>query len=205
MAPTDGWLLPLRRGWWAAVWSIAALIWCRRLDIAGVDDIPTGPVVFAANHGSHADTVVLQLALARAGHHRVLAAGAADYFFRNRFIACVSTFLGVYAFPRSGEEGVVLSRRILAAGWSVIVYPQGTRNGGPFRPGVSRIATRYPVVPVTIRGTDRVLPKGSMLPRRAAVDVRFGAPIRRGPAEEGLAFAAKLEAAVTAPGSTIAA
>ena len=199
------WLALPRRWWWRIVWRMAAAIWCRRLDVTGLDNLPEGPVVYAANHASHADTVILQLLLGAGGRHRVLTAGADDYFFRNRVTGWVSSFIGVYPFPRSGEAGVLYSRRILATGWSVILYPQGTRSGGPFRPGVARVAGGNPVVPVTIDGTARILPKGAFMPRRGAVSVNFGAPLLRRPGEEPRAFAARLEAAVLAPGTARAA
>ncbi len=180
---------------WRLLWGTAFRIWSPGFHTSG--SIPSDPVIFAANHASHADTAAIQLALARAGHTRVLAAGAEDYFFRNRIFALLSRLIGVFPFPRTGPVGVIRSRDILGRGGSVLLFPQGTRNGGPFRRGVARIAgTSHAVVPVTIRGTARLLPKGEHRPRRTTVSVVFGAALRRAPGEGAAAFTARIEEAV---------
>lgn len=180
---------------WRLLWGTAFRIWSPGFRTSG--SIPGGPVIFAANHASHADTAAIQLTLARAGHTRVLAAGAEDYFFRNRIFGFFSRVIGVFPFPRSGPVGISRAREILARGRSVLLFPQGTRNGGPFRCGVAHIAgTTYAVVPVTIRGTARMLPKGTHRPRRTKVSVVFGTALRRGPGEPAAAFATRLEKAV---------
>lgn len=179
---------------WRFLWTPLFALWSPGFSVRGT--VPSGPVVFAANHGSHADTAAIQLALARAGHHRVLAAGAEDYFFCNRFLALFARLIGVFPFPRRGRAGIDRARRILDRGVSVLLFPQGTRNGGPFRKGVSYLADTAPVVPVTITGTDRMLPKGRRLPRRAAVSLSFGTPLEKGRLETPEQFAHRLERAV---------
>jgi 1-acyl-sn-glycerol-3-phosphate acyltransferase len=161
-----------------------------------IGEIPSQPVVYAANHASHADTAAIQLALARAGHTRVLAAGAEDYFFRNRVCAALARLIGVFPFPRTGRLGIERARSILSRDTSVLLYPQGTRNGGPFRRGVAHLADLAPVVPVTITGTDRLLPKGRRLPRRATVTLRFGSQITPRPGETPNQLTARIEQAV---------
>ncbi len=172
------------------------LIWSPGLRVYG--EIPSYPVVFAANHSSHADTAAIQLALSRAGHTRVLAAGAEDYFFRNGIIAALARLIGVFPFPRSGGAGIERARRTLRNGVSVLLYPQGTRDGGPFRRGVAYLADTAVVVPVTVTGTDLLLPKGRRLPRRSKVTLHFGVPLRRRPTETPDQFAHRLEQAVRA-------
>jgi len=190
----------LRTLWWKGAWGLATKMVCRRIEVTGLGSVPDGPVVFAANHGSHADTVVLQLLFAGAGRDDVLTAGAADYFFRARMLSGFARFIGVFPFPKHGEEGVRRSRAALAAGWSVLIYPQGTRDGGPFRAGVARVARETaPVVPVHITGTTKVLPKGRRVPRRSPITVRFGHPLAVAPTEPDSAFARRLECAVFGP------
>ena len=194
-------LLMARRAWWRLGWGLFARIWCPGLQYDGLDRIPRGPVVFAANHASHAshaDTVVIQLLLARAGKMRVLVAAAADYWFRGRVLGLIAQSIGGFSFPRSGGEGVGKACKALRRGWSVLIYPQGTRSGGPFRPGVAIIASRsrVPVVPVFIEGTGRLLPKGRFWPRRSAVTVRFGDAIHVLPGEPPATFATRLHGAL---------
>jgi 1-acyl-sn-glycerol-3-phosphate acyltransferase len=93
---------------------------------------------------------------------------------------------------------------LLASGWHVIVFPEGTRSPDgrirEFRPGVGLLAARSgcQVLPVRIIGIAKVLPKGSVRPRRAPVEVRFGAPLRIAPGESPRDFTARLEATVRA-------
>jgi 1-acyl-sn-glycerol-3-phosphate acyltransferase len=51
------------------------------------------------------------------------------------------------------------------------------------------LGTAVPVVPVAIRGTRQILPGESLFPRRGAIEVTIGAPLRA-PAGAGDAFAA---------------
>jgi 1-acyl-sn-glycerol-3-phosphate acyltransferase len=68
-------------------------------------------------------------------------------------------------------------------GKSLAVFPEGTRspdgNLGEFKPGSFKLALRagVPVVPITIRGTHRLLPKHSLVPRPGRVEVIIGRPI----------------------------
>lgn len=185
----------MRAHLWRLLWGLAFLIWVPRFRVVG--RIPHGPVVFAANHNSHADTAAIQLALARERHSTVLTAGAEDYFFRNRLISACSRLIGVFPFPRSGRAGIDRAIRLLESGSSVVIYPEGSRRGGHFRPGVSYLARAgYSVVPVTILGTKRLLPKGRLIPVRSDVSVRFGPRLRLLSGETPESFAARLEGAV---------
>jgi 1-acyl-sn-glycerol-3-phosphate acyltransferase len=68
-------------------------------------------------------------------------------------------------------------------GTSLAVFPEGTRTPTgrlqEFRPGAFKIALRagVPIVPVTIRGTFKLLPKTTLAPRPGRVDVFIGKPI----------------------------
>lgn len=170
---------PARRFLVAPVWRLLARLVARPLVVEGRERIPAGPVVFAASHASHADTVVLLAALRG---RSVLPAAAADYFFtgRGRGLAAVLG-VGAFPFPRAGRDGLDRARAVLAAGHDVLLFPQGTRDGGPVRPGVGALCRDgATVVPVRVAGTDRVLPKGARRPRRHAVEVVVGSPVAAG-------------------------
>lgn len=182
---------------WRVVWGFAFRMWAGGLRVTGT--VPRMPVVFAANHQSHADTAAVQLAVARAGCRRMLAAGAEDYFFRTRSTRAVARLIGVFPFPRHGRVGIERAGAVLESGSSVLLFPQGSRKGGSFRPGVAHLSERgWTVVPVTIRGTGKLLPRGSRWPTRAAVEIHFGPPLRRLATESPREFAARLERAVRA-------
>lgn len=160
------------------VWMPVRLLYCSPLTVEYVGRLPREPVVFVANHNSHADTVVLLEVLGR--DRSVAVAAADDYWFRERLRGmALATSLGAFPFPREGSRGLRRTEELLAAGWSVLIYPQGTRGGGKFRSGIGRLAAAGAVlVPVGVVGTRHVLPKGSSRPRRHAVSVRIGDPLR---------------------------
>jgi 1-acyl-sn-glycerol-3-phosphate acyltransferase len=180
-----------------------------RLEVRGrsaLDDLD-GPVILAATHASHLDTLTVLAALPGRLRRRTAVAAAADYFFRRRALG-IGVGLAVNAFPFARAGAVRASLRtchdLLAGGWSVLLYPEGTRatNGqvGPFRPGVGLLAIEagVPVVPVRLQGLERVLPKGSHRPRPGAARVVFGAPLRFDPGTAAAEATHAIEAAVRA-------
>lgn len=160
------------------IWIPIRVLFCRPLTVHHLAPLPPVPVVFVANHASHADTVVLLEVLAR---RRPLAVAAADdYWFKDRIKGlALAGSLGAFPFPREGMRGLRRTEELLAAGWSVLIYPQGTRGGGKFRSGIGRLAAAGAVlVPVGVVGTRHVLPKGSNWPQRHAVSVYIGEALR---------------------------
>lgn len=168
-------------------------------------DALTGPVVFAANHASHIDTLAVLAALPAERRKSLRIAAAEDYFYSSRVRGLlVSLALSTFPFRRQGDPRRSLRRAeaLLAGGRSLLIFPEGTRaaglQAGRFLPGVSLIAARagVPVVPTYIGGTRSVLPRGTSLPQRHYVEVRFGAPMTRRPETRHEAFADALRARV---------
>ena len=173
-----------------------------------LDDLD-GPVVFVANHHSHADTPLLLTSIPEPWRHRVVVGAAADYFFGNRLSGAVSA-LAIGAVPiertRVGRRSADMARDLIDDGWSVLLYPEGGRSpdgwGQEFRGGAAFLAIRckVPVVPIHLQGTGRILRKGRTLPRPSRTTVTFGDPVRANDEENARAFAVRLQAAVAALG-----
>ncbi len=153
---------------------------CRPLRVRGLDRLPEGPAVYVANHASHADTALILAALPGRFRRHLAPAAAEDYFFSSRAKGLgVELAIGAFAFPRSGSDGIARARRLLGAGWSVLIFPEGTRSRtgeiARFRSGAGVLAgLGYPVVPVGVSGTRDVLGAGTDLPRQRPVAVVFG-------------------------------
>ena len=167
--------------------------------LAGLD----GPLLVCPNHASHLDFSALRLALGPRLRRRLAAAAAADYFSMSPQRWFFSAWLGAFPFARAvSPDSMAAAELLLKLGWSVVVFPEGTRSRtgrmGPFRPGVGLLAVRSgrPVLPVRILGTWDALPPGRRMPRRSPVEVRFGPPLVAEPGEEPRAFVARLERAV---------
>jgi 1-acyl-sn-glycerol-3-phosphate acyltransferase len=162
-----------------------------------------GPLLVCPNHASHLDFSALRLALGPRLRRRLAAAAAADYFTMSPQRWFFAAWLGAFPFARAvSPDSMAAAELLLGAGWSVVVFPEGTRSRtgrmGPFRPGVGLLAVRSgrPVVPVRISGTYEALPPGRRMPRRSRVEVRFGAPLVAQAGEQPRAFVARLERAV---------
>jgi 1-acyl-sn-glycerol-3-phosphate acyltransferase len=139
-----------------------------------------GPFVFVPNHQSHLD-ILLLLALLP-GRTRF---AAKRELWRHPVMAAVLDTLGMVPIDRGRPEGSVdLLNRAAASGDSFVIFPEGTRSRDgrllPFKKGafVLAIATGLPVVPITLRGTRRLMPRGSrMTVVPGAVEIVIEAPI----------------------------
>jgi 1-acyl-sn-glycerol-3-phosphate acyltransferase len=144
-----------------------------------------GPYIFAANHTSHLDTPLLLAALPLRLRLQLRAAAAADYFFTSWWKGTLVTLLfNAFSFERKGFAGLHCARRLLKDGYSVLLFPEGTRSKDgrlqPFKCGIGRLvlATHVCVVPVWIEGAHTAMPKGARLAHRHQVEIRFGTPLQ---------------------------
>jgi long-chain acyl-CoA synthetase len=184
------WILPLGRVF-------------ARVTVTGLEHLKNvdGPVIFAANHQSHFDTPVIYDSLPPRWRYRVATAMAKQFFdahfFPERFTRkqwftnSLNYYLAAFffnAFPLTqGGSGTRQTLRymgdIVGDGFSILIYPEGRRAEegeiGQFQPGVGMIASRLgvPVIPVRIRGLDKILERHSRWPTIGPAQVAFGTPI----------------------------
>jgi long-chain acyl-CoA synthetase len=151
----------------------------------GLEHLPAGAFIVAANHCSHLDTGAVVTALGERGRELFIM-GARDYFFNRRLKGWFfHTFLNVIPFDRTENmiKGLRLARAVLDAGRPVLIFPEGTRSLTgelqPFKAGIGLLALELgvPVVPCRIEGTHAALPKGRAVPRRARIRVSFAPPV----------------------------
>ena len=163
------------------------------------------PAILAANHASHADTPVLLYALPDRARERTVVGAAADYWYRRPMLGrLVSLWFNTFPFSRTGgaQAGLHSSSQLLRSGWNRLIYAEGGRSPDgrlqKFMPGVGHLAieARAPVIPVHVRGTHRVMPKGRPIPLPAPVSVRIGRPLSAQPGEGSRAFTRRVEDAV---------
>lgn len=155
--------------------------------IPPVKPIADKQCIVISNHNTHLDTLVLfrLFPLLRVNSVKVIA--AKDYFSRG-----LGGFIGRLLFNL-----ILLDRRstnVLSAlepieaalkqGFSVIVYPEGTR-GDPgvvqrFKSGIGKLAMDFPnlpVYPVFIHGVEKTLPRGGKLPVPFSVRLEVMSPV----------------------------
>ena len=176
-----------------------------RVDGLDVFDSLDEPVIFVANHSSHLDTALLLTTLPIEWQRRTAVGAAADYFF-DAWWRAVGSALAFSTFPIE-RGGVGLSdtpRRLLADGWSLLIFPEVTRSPDGwtrrFRLGAAYLAATagVPVVPVGLVGSFAAMPRGRSWPKpgRPEVHVRYGRALRRCEDEEPRAFGARINDAV---------
>ncbi len=180
-----------------------------RTRVHGLDilDRIEGPVIFAANHASHLDTPLVLLSLPDAWRRRTAVAAAADYFFDTWWRALGSSILfNTFPIDRRGGSMATTPREVLDDGWSLLIFPEGTRSPDGwtqhFRMGAAFLSHTYdvPVVPIAHRGTFAAMPRGQNWPSRGRrqLTIRFGEPLRPKPDESVRDYAPRIKDAVAA-------
>jgi 1-acyl-sn-glycerol-3-phosphate acyltransferase len=164
--------------------------------------------IYFANHGSHLDTVALWAALPPQLRRRTRPVAARDYWGGGGLRSAIAhRGLNVVLIERQRGQGggnpLQPLYDALAAGDSLILFPEGTRNDEalpkPFKAGLYHLAQRFPqveLIPVYLDTARRSLPKGSLLPVPLICSVRFGAPMALRPGEQRPAFLERARAAV---------
>lgn len=171
-----------------------------RTRVHGLERLPEGPFVLAANHESVLDPFVLAVAIPR--HVRFL--GKAE-FWRNPVVGWIGDHAGAIPVVRDVGDVDAIERvtAALRGGDVVGIFPQGTVLGGPERPwrrGAARVALEsgVPVVPVRLVGTERAIAPVSHRIGRPTIHVLVGAPISPDSVEPGDVAATALTEAVRA-------
>src|SRR5438034_846859 len=166
-----------------------------------------GPVIFFSNHSSHLDATLILCTLPDRWQRKTAVGAARDYFFdvwwRQAFTALV------YAgFPidrsRGGTGAIDKARELVRDGWSIVVFPEGTRTSDGhmqrFRHGAARLAIELDVasVPIAIVGAYQAMPKGRWWPGpgRPVVTIRYGDPIHATEGETHHSLALRMQHAV---------
>jgi 1-acyl-sn-glycerol-3-phosphate acyltransferase len=179
------------------------------IKVEGLDifDDLDGPVIIVANHTSHLDTALLLTTLPVKWQRKVTVGAAADYFF-DAWWRAIGSALAFATFPieRHGQGLSDTPAKLIEAGWSIVMFPEGTRSPDGwtrrFRPGAAALARLHdiPVVPVAISGSYAAMPRGRnwSKPGRPPVHIRYGRPIRPLADENTLAMNGRVSAAISA-------
>jgi 1-acyl-sn-glycerol-3-phosphate acyltransferase len=163
----------IARFWGRCILWIAGI----RVTMSGVDGLdPKGPYIFMANHQSNFDIPVLLSALP----------------FQFRWLAKAELFkipifgrgmrgAGYISIDRSDRKSAFHSldraAQSIRNGSSVVIFPEGTRSPDgqmlSFKKGgfVLAVDAGVPIIPMIIRGTLEIMPKGSFLIRTHRVHI----------------------------------
>lgn len=132
------------------------------ITVYGKENLPKeGPVLYVSNHQAAADIVVLCAALDTIQFSFVTKAELAKVPLYGKWIDRVRAIFLMREDPRSSLQSIKTGIEYLEMGFSLLVFPEGTRSRGiamgEFKPGAFKLATKpgVPIVPVTINGTYR--------------------------------------------------
>jgi 1-acyl-sn-glycerol-3-phosphate acyltransferase len=128
--------------------------------------------IIVANHNSHLDTMTLMASIPSKILPKVKPVAAADYFGKTKFRAGLSRFFvnAVLITRSNGGNAILQMKKELENGYSLILYPEGTR-GNPdeeqgLKPGIALLLSLCPhvkYVPAYLTGMGKALPKGDRL------------------------------------------
>lgn len=148
--------------------------------------------IYYANHNSHIDFILLWSSLPKLMRRKTKPVAASDYWLKDGFrqFLIKDTFNGVTIQRNREDKADPLQpvKDALAQGYSIIFFPEGTRNLDddlellPFKSGLYNLHKQFPeieIVPVWISNLRRVMPKGSFVPLPLLSTVCFGFPLEQ--------------------------
>jgi 1-acyl-sn-glycerol-3-phosphate acyltransferase len=170
----------------ARVWARAILalygVSVRTRRLAALD--PQAPYVIMSNHRSQFDILAVVAGL---GEHQ-LRWVAKKELTRVPVFGWALEHTGHIIIDRSDPQQAIASLRAartqMERGISVVLFPEGTRSEAgqlllPLKKGGFMLAleTGFPIVPVVVRGSREILPRGSWRATPGEIEVVVGAPI----------------------------
>ncbi|MGB7848769.1 MAG: lysophospholipid acyltransferase family protein [Candidatus Acidiferrum sp.] len=170
--------------YWCGIRGVMLLVNCVdvRVQIKGLEHIPTGTCIFAANHTSSADAPAVVGAIPR----RIailLKRSLFDWPIAGQAFQ-LAHFIPVDRLNRdSAIESVEKAIEAIRNGQSFLIYPEGTRSSDgrlqDFKKGIAVMAIKsgVPIVPVACSGAHRIMVKGKLSIKPGRIVVEFLEPI----------------------------
>jgi 1-acyl-sn-glycerol-3-phosphate acyltransferase len=171
--PAPEWVLDAMR---RVTFAVSRALW--RISYRGLEHVPAeGGLIIAANHQTYVDPFWIGSRVRRPV--RFL---AWDEAFRWPLAGKALELLGAWplALERGNPTAYRRSLQWLRGGGAVVIFPEGQRAYADgelsrFKAGAVRLALEagVPVLPVTVRGGQRVWPRGQRVPHVGRVEIVF--------------------------------
>src|SRR5271168_2975939 len=153
-----------------------------RVRVVGIEKIPAGVCLFAANHTSSADAPAVVGAIPRR-----IAVLLKEALFKWPIVGQAFTLAHFIPVHRKDRDSAIASveeaTEAMRAGQSFLIYPEGTRSPDgrlqEFKKGavVMAIKAGVPIVPMVCSGAQRIMEKHSLVIRPGEILVEFLEPI----------------------------
>ncbi len=145
------------------------------------DDFPNA--LFLANHRSMADVLAL-FATAPKSMRFV----AKSSLFKIPYFGQTMRYIGIFEIDRKNKEKAIKTldlavERLKTGLNSVVMFPEGSRSRNrsmlPFKKGAFYLAiqSQAPIIPVTIKNSENILPVGSWRMKDGIIEVYYSKPI----------------------------
>lgn len=198
--------------WRRAVTAIE-LFWSRLLvalfrvevQTEGLAAAPAGPAVYAANHSSMLDILVVLAGLPRTV--RIIHKRSLSYVPVLGWAMALAGHIPIdRSNPFSARRSLDRAAARIRTGTNVLVFPEGTRSAdgsvGHFKRGSFRLAIEagVPIVPVSLVGVKTLVPRGifSLQPGRVRLRVHEPIPVAGRAVEDSHALAEQTRGVVAA-------
>ncbi|MBD3163894.1 hypothetical protein GF323_01730 [Candidatus Woesearchaeota archaeon] len=162
--------------------------------IEGRENFPEESFIAAANHSSYIDDFIFPYSLAkitdRKFHIFVNSRFYKNWFFKKFLdhyemipVYVAKDFTDKQERKRKNAEAFRTAMKYLEKGDNFLIFPEGARSeNGKLKKGkvgAAKIAleSKAPVLPVGIRGSYEIMPKGAKFPKMKKADIIIGKPI----------------------------
>ena len=177
--PSGDWVLDLARWWSGWVTGFAGV----HISVDNRSNLESHqPYVFMANHASTIDIWALFLAIPR--RVRMIAKKQLARIPLFGWVMWAGRFIFIdRQNAAAARRSIDDAGRRIRGGDSVLIFPEGTRTRdgqlGAFKKGGFHLAMEagVPIVPIALRGTRALMPRGSLRVKSGEVSVIIGKPI----------------------------
>lgn len=162
---------------------LKALVYPFLEEVSGIENVPRDRgFILAANHMSYIDSVILITLLTNLLNRQVRFLAKIEHF-SNPVSAKIHHYAKAIPINRSRICLNALKKTLKAINENHIIgiYPEGTRSlDGRLslspKPGIAQLvlSTKAEILPVGIVGTDKILPKGKIIPRFRRAKINIG-------------------------------
>jgi len=156
-----------------------------RIKGEGIENIPDGPFILAPNHQSYLDGLFVSVYLKNKIFKNTYFY-AKEKHVKNPILRAIANRHNVIIMDinKDLKESLQKLAVVLRKKKNIIIFPEGTRSRtgklGEFKKAFAILSSELnvPIVPVSISGAHKALPKGSILPRPwKKINIKFFKPV----------------------------
>lgn len=153
------------------------------VNVRGLENLPDkGPVVFVGNHQGYADIFAYFAAFTKFQFGFVAKEDLGRLPFYGKWIGKIRSVFIERGDHRSSLKAINKGIEYIEQGFSLVIFPEGTRSKGPvpgpFQRGALKLATKpqVPIIPVSLNGSYRMFEEEGCL-KGAEIDIIVHKPI----------------------------